>query len=57
MSDDNHEQRLNKMKYRIITEEQENLKFPKSNDEMIEEIRKIIIDEASRILGGTKNAD
>lgn len=57
MSDDNHEQRLKKMKYRIIKEEQENLKFPKSNDEMIEEIRKIIIDEASRILGGTKNAD
>lgn len=57
MSDEQHELRLNRMKMRIIIAEKENLKLQKSDREMIELIRKIIIEEAKKIHGGTQNAD
>lgn len=44
-----NEKKLNVMKYKILKAEQENLKtHEKSNDQMIETIRRIITDEAKR---------
>ena len=41
--------RLNAMKYKILREEQKNLKTrEKNNDEMVEAIRRIIMDEAKK---------
>lgn len=57
MSDEQHERRLNIMKWRILKEEKDNLKLQKSDNEMVELIRKIIIDEARRIHGGTQHVD
>ena len=57
MSDDQNERRLNIMKLRILKAERDNLKLQKSDNEMVELIRKIIIDEASKIHGGTQYAD
>lgn len=43
------EKRLNTMKYKILKAEQENLKTKeKTNDEMVEQIRRIITDEAKK---------
>ena len=42
-------QRLNAMKYKILLEEQKNLKTREKNtDEMVETIRRIIMDEAKK---------
>lgn len=42
-------QRLNAMKYKILREEQKNFKTrEKSTDEMVETIRRIIMDEAKK---------
>ena len=42
-------ERLNAMKYKILREEQKNLKTrEKNNDEMVETIRRIIMDEAKK---------
>lgn len=57
MSDEQHEQRLNAMKLKILKAEKDNLRSPKSDNEMVELIRKIIIAEAKKILGGTQYAD
>ena len=57
MYDEHHEQRLNVMKLKILTAERDNLKLQRSNDNMVELIRKIIMDEAKRIYGGTPNVD
>lgn len=51
------EKRLNIMKLKIIKAEIDNLKLQKSDSEMVELIRKIIIDEAKKIYGGTQHAD
>ena len=51
------EQRLKIMKFKILKAEKENLKSQKSDNEMVELIRKIIIDEAKKIYGGTQHAD
>ncbi len=50
-------QRLNIMKLKILKAERDNLKLQKSDNEMVEMIRKIIMDEARRIHGGTQHAD
>ena len=43
------EKRLNAMKYKILKAEQENLKTrEKTNDQMVETIRRIIMDEAKK---------
>ena len=43
------EKRLNAMKYKILRAEQENLKTrEKSTDQMVETIRRIIMDEAKK---------
>ena len=43
------EKRLNAMKYKILKAEQENLKTrEKNNDQMVETIRRIIMDEAKK---------
>lgn len=43
------EKRLNSMKYKILKAEQENLKTrEKNNDQMVETIRRIIMDEAKK---------
>jgi hypothetical protein len=43
------EKRLNAMKYKILKAEQENLKTrEKTNDQMVETIRRIITDEAKK---------
>lgn len=52
MSDEQHEQRLKKMKLKILQAEKENLKLQKSDNEMVELIRKIIMNEAKKIYGG-----
>ena len=53
MSDPQHEQRLNRMKYAILTAEQENLKTrAKSTNEMVDTLYKIIVAEAKKILRG-----
>ena len=57
MSEEQHEQRLNAMKLKILKAEKDNLRSPKSDNEMVELIRKIIIAEAKKILGGTQYAD
>lgn len=57
MSDEQHKQRLNRMKFKILQAEKDNLKLQKSDNEMVELIRKIIIDEAKKIYGGTQHAD
>ena len=53
MSDEQHEQRLNAMKLKIFKAEKDNLRSPKSDNEMVELIRKIIMNEAKKIYGGT----
>lgn len=50
-------QRLNIMKLRILKAEKDNLKLQKSDGEMVEHIRKIIVDEAKKIRGGIRHAD
>lgn len=46
---DAKEKRLNAMKYKILKAEQENLKTrEKTNDQMVETIRRIITDEARK---------
>lgn len=46
---DVQEKRLNAMKYKILKEEQENLKTrEKTTDQMVETIRRIIMDEAKK---------
>lgn len=46
---DVQEKRLNAMKYKILKAEQENLKTrEKTTDQMIETIRRIIMDEAKK---------
>lgn len=46
---DVQEKRLNAMKYKILKAEQENLKTrEKTNDQMVETIRRIIMDEAKK---------
>ena len=57
MFDEQHEQRLNRMKLKILKAEKDNLKSQRGNDAMVELIRKIIMDEAKRIHGGTRHAD
>ena len=52
MYDEQHEQRLNRMKFKILKAEKENLKLQRSNDSMVEIIRKIIVEEAKKIHGG-----
>ena len=52
MSDDQNERRLNIMKLRILKAERDNLKLQKSDNEMVELIRKIIMNEAKKIYGG-----
>ena len=48
------EKRLNAMKYKILKAEQENLKTrEKTNDQMVETIRRIINDEAKKNFKGT----
>ena len=54
---DEHEQRLNEMKLRIIKAESINLKLQRSDGEMVERIRKIIMDEANKIHGGKQDVD
>lgn len=57
MYDEQHERRLNLMKFKILKAEKDNLKLQRSNDTMVELIRKIIMDEAKKIYGGTQNVD
>ena len=46
---DVQEKRLNAMKYKILNAEQENLKTrEKTTDQMVETIRRIIMDEAKK---------
>ena len=46
---DVQEKRLNAMKYKILKAEQENLKArEKTTDQMVETIRRIIMDEAKK---------
>ena len=46
---DAQEKRLNAMKYKILKAEQENLKTrEKTTDQMVETIRRIIMDEAKK---------
>lgn len=46
---DNCEKKLNAMKYKILRAEQENLKTgEKGDDQMVETIRRIIIDEIKK---------
>ena len=46
---DVQEKRLNAMKYKILRAEQENLKTrEKTNEQMVETIRRIIMDEAKK---------
>lgn len=46
---DIQEKRLNAMKYKILKAEQENLKTrEKTTDQMVETIRRIIMDEAKK---------
>ena len=46
---DVQEKRLNAMKYKILKPEQENLKTrEKTTDQMVETIRRIIMDEAKK---------
>lgn len=46
---DVQEKRLNAMKYKILKTEQENLKTQeKTTDQMVETIRRIIMDEAKK---------
>jgi len=46
---DIQEKRLNAMKYKILKAEQENLKTrEKTNERMVETIRRIIMDEANK---------
>ena len=48
---DVQEKRLNAMKYKILKAEQENLKTrEKTTDQMVETIRRIIMDEAKKEL-------
>ena len=52
------EKRLNAMKYKILKAEQENLKTrEKTTEQMVETIRRIITDEAKRIIEVTRYAD
>lgn len=57
MYDEQHKNRLNAMKFKILKAEKDNLKLQRSNDTMVELIRKIIMDEAKKIYGGTQNVD
>ena len=57
MSDEQHKNRLNAMKLKILKAEKDNLKAQRSDSEMVDVIRKIIINEANKIYGGTKHAD
>lgn len=57
MSDKEREQRLRIMKLRIIKAERDNLKSPKAYSEMVDKIRKIIMEEATKIQGGARHAD
>ena len=57
MYDEQHKNRLNAMKFKILKAEKDNLKAQRSDSEMVEVIRKIIINEANKIYGGTKHAD
>ena len=57
MSDPQHEQRLKRMKLAILKAEQENLKNPKSTNEMVDVLYKIIVDSAKKIHGVKRNAD
>ena len=46
---DVQEKRLNAMKYKILKAEQENLKTrEKTNEQMVDTIRRIIVDEAKK---------
>lgn len=57
MSDEQHEQRLNIMKFKILMAEKENLKLQRSDSAMVELIRNIIMNEAKKIHGGTRHVD
>lgn len=57
MSDPQHEDRLNRMKYEILKTEQENLKNPKSTNEMVDMLYKIIVNNAKKFHGVKRNAD
>lgn len=58
MSDPQHEQRLNRMKYAILTAEQENLKTrAKSTNEMVDMLYKIIVGEAKKFHGVKRHVD
>ncbi|MBQ3444570.1 MAG: hypothetical protein IJG33_15160 [Selenomonadaceae bacterium] len=57
MYDEQHKNRLNAMKFKILKAEKDNLKAQRSDSEMVDVIRKIIINEANKIYGGTKHAD
>lgn len=54
---DEHKARLDKMKIAIMKAEFDNLKSPHSDSDMVEKIRKIIIEEANKIHGGKSNVD
>lgn len=57
MYDEQHKNQLNAMKFKILKAEKDNLKAQRSDSEMVDVIRKIIINEANKIYGGTKHAD
>ena len=55
---DEHQQRLNRMKLKILKLEHENLKTQaRTANQMVEQIRKIIESEARKIYGVNRNAD
>lgn len=57
MSDEQHEQRLNIMKLKILKLERDNLKSQNSNSAMVDKIYEIIKNEAQKIYGGTRHED
>lgn len=57
MSDEQHKNRLNAMKLKILKAEKDNLKAQRSDNEMVDVIRKIIMDEAEKIYGGKQHVD
>ena len=57
MSDEQHEQRLNIMKLKILKLERDNLKSQNSNSAMVDKIYEIIKNEAQKIYGGKQHED
>lgn len=58
MTNAQHDQRLNAMKYKLLRMERDNLKTQsKSSAQMVDDIRAMIIDESRKIYGVNRNAD